>query len=169
MDVGGSMDPHVHTCEQLFSAAKHEFKHLEMFYFHNCIYEGLWKDNTFRFNKRIQTLELIHKYGKDYKVIIVGDAAMNPYELMYTGGSVEHNNDVAGIKWLRLLADHFKHMIWINPMPQYSWEFYETTIYLRQFMENRMFPMTIDGLVQGMKSLKNKKRVNKTEAWGDDR
>lgn len=165
MDVGGSMDPHVQVCEQLFSAARHEFKHLELFYFHNCIYESLWRDNTFRFSRRIPTLELIHKYGKDYKVIIVGDAAMSPYELMYVGGSVEHNNDIAGIKWLRMLSDHFKHMIWINPLQQYQWDFYETTVYLRQFMENRMFPMTIDGLVQGMKCLKNKKRTYKSEVW----
>lgn len=166
MDIGGSMDDHVQLCEQLFSAAKWEFKHLEFFYFHNCLYESVWKNNRRRFNERIPTLELLHKYNRDYKVIFVGDAAMSPYEIYYRGGSVEHYNDEAGITWLRRIKDHFKDVIWINPTPEYEWEYYETVAALRQFTDNKMFPMTMEGLTKAMKSLKNGKYVWDNKVWG---
>ncbi len=167
MDVGGSMDDHVEMCGRLFSAAKHEFKHLEFYYFHNLVYENVWKDNRRRWDERLPTLELLYKYNRDYKVIIVGDAAMSPYELYYSGGSIEHNNEESGIAWLRQLKKHFKHMIWINPLPEYSWDFYETVTRLREFTGNRMFPMTLDGLVKAMQCLKNNKRVYKNQVWGE--
>ncbi len=166
MDIGGSMDDHIELCAQLFSAAKHEFKHLEYFYFHNCLYETVWKDNNRRFQQRIPTLELIHKYNRDYKLIFIGDAAMSPYEIFYKGGSVEHYNDEPGITWLRRMKDHFSDMIWINPNPEYSWSYYETTAILREYTENRMFPMTVNGLRTGIKCLKNKNLKYNNEAWG---
>jgi uncharacterized protein with von Willebrand factor type A (vWA) domain len=165
MDVGGTMDEHVHTCQQLFSAAKHEFKHLEFYYFHNCLYESVWKDNRRRFSERIPTLELINKYNRDYKLIFVGDATMSPYEIFYRGGSVEHYNDEAGIKWLKRMKDHFSNMIWINPTPEYEWNFYETIPMIREFTGNRMFPMSLDGLTQGMKCLRNSKKVYTNNSW----
>jgi len=166
MDIGGSMDDHVALCEQLFSAAKGEFKHLEFFYFHNCLYESVWKNNRRRFNERTPTLELFHKYNRDYKVIFVGDAAMSPYEIFYRGGSVEHYNDESGITWLKRLKDHFKDVIWINPTPEYEWEYYETVAALRKFTDNKMFPMTMDGLTKAMKSLKNGKYTWENNVWG---
>ena len=165
MDIGGSMDGHVELCARLFSAAKHEFKHLEYFYFHNCVYESVWKDNNRRFHERLPTLELINKYNRDYKVIFVGDAAMSPYEIFYKGGSVEHYNDEAGIIWLRRLKDHFKNIIWINPTPEYGWDFYESTKMIREFSDNRMFPMTLNGLSQAMSCLKNSKRTYMNKVW----
>ncbi len=168
MDVGGSMDLHVSLCEQLFSAARWEFKHLDFFYFHNCVYESVWKDNRRRFREKLPTLELIHKFGSDYKLIVVGDAAMSPYELFYSGGSVEHYNDEPGIKWLRRLSDHFKHLIWINPLPEYEWDYYESVDLLRKFTGNRMFPMTVDGLTQAMKCLKNRKQTYKNKVWEEE-
>ena len=167
MDIGGSMDAHVELCEQLFSAAKWEFKHLEFFYFHNCVYETVWKDNRRRFNERMPTLELLHKYNSDYKLIFVGDAAMSPFEIFYRGGSVEHYNDEAGIVWLERLKKHFKNIAWINPTPEYEWEYYESVQLLRDFTEKRMFPMTVDGLTQAMRSLKNKKHIYDNQVWGD--
>ena len=166
MDIGGSMDDHIALCEQLFSAAKWEFKHLEFFYFHNCLYESVWKNNRRRFNERTPTLELLHKYNRDYKVIFVGDAAMSPYEIFYRGGSVEHYNDEAGITWLRRIKDHFKDVIWINPTPEYEWEYYETVAALRNFTDNKMFPMTVDGLTKAMRSLKNGKDAWENKVWG---
>ncbi len=168
MDVGGSMDLHVSLCEQLFSAARWEFKHLDFFYFHNCVYESVWKDNRRRFREKIPTLELIHKFGSDYKVIIVGDAAMSPYEIFYSGGSVEHYNDEPGIKWLRRLSDHFKHLIWINPLPEYEWDYYESVNLLRQYTGNRMFPMTVNGLTQAMKCLKNRRQTYENQVWEEE-
>lgn len=164
-DIGGSMDGHVELCEQLFSAAKWEFKQLEFYYFHNCLYESVWEDNRRRFNNRIPTLELIQKYNSDYKVIFVGDATMSPYEIFYKGGSVEHYNDEAGIVWLRRIKEHFKNVIWINPTPEYEWAFYETIPMLREFTGNRMFPMTAEGLTQAMKSLKNRKYLYTNRTW----
>lgn len=166
MDIGGSMDDHVALCEQLFSAAKGEFKHLEFFYFHNCLYESVWKNNRRRFNERTPTLELFHKYNRDYKVIFVGDAAMSPYEIFYRGGSVEHYNDESGITWLNRLKDHFKDVIWINPTPEYEWEYYETVAALRKFTDDKMFPMTMEGLTKAMKSLKNGKYTWDNKVWG---
>ncbi len=156
-DIGGSMDDHVETCEKLFSAAKHEFKHLEYYYFHNCIYESVWKDNRMRWSERIPTLELLHKYDRNYKVIFVGDAAMSPYELVSAGGSVEHYNDEPGLGWLNKFKEQYPYLSWINPNPTRSWNYFESTKILREFLEERMFPMTIEGLTKTMKSLKDKK------------
>jgi len=156
MDVGGSMDDHVGTCERLFSASKHEFKHLEYFYFHNCIYETVWKDNTRRY-ERVNTLEILRKYNKDYKIIIVGDAAMSPYELMSRSGSVEHYNDEAGIVWLQRIKEYFEYVVWVNPNEATSWKYFQTTIAIRELVENRMFPLTLNGLGKAMKALKHKK------------
>lgn len=167
MDVGGSMDEHVSLCEQLFSAARWEFKHLEFYYFHNCVYESVWKDNKRRFRERIPTLELIHKFNKDYKLIFVGDAAMSPYEIHFRGGSVEHYNDEPGITWLRRLKEQFPDMVWINPTPEYEWDYYESTQMIRSFSENRMFPMTMDGLLQAMRCLKNSKHTYTNQIWGE--
>ncbi|MEL6866701.1 MAG: VWA domain-containing protein, partial [Bacteroidota bacterium] len=168
MDVGGSMDDHVELCERLFSAARHEFKHLEFYYFHNCVYESVWRDNQRRYSDRLSTLELIYKYNKDYKLIFVGDACMSPYELYYRGGSVEHYNDESGIGWLRKLKAHFRHMVWINPMPEYSWDFYETVSIVRDFSDQRMFPLTLEGIQGAMKCLKNTKRIYNNQVWNDE-
>jgi uncharacterized protein with von Willebrand factor type A (vWA) domain len=167
MDVGGSMDDHIELCEQLFSAARWEFKHLEFFYFHNCLYESVWKDNKRRRRERTPTLELLHKYNSDYRVIIVGDAAMSPYEIYYKGGSVEHYNDEAGMTWLQRLHDHFKNLVWINPLPEYEWDYYESVQILRNYTRNRMFPMTVDGLTQAMHCLRNPKRTYNNKVWED--
>lgn len=155
-DVGGSMDDHVETCSQLFSAARHEFKHLEQYYFHNCLYESVWKDNSRR-GDRIPTWDLLNRYGKDYKVIFVGDAAMSPYEVVTPGASVEHYNPEAGVTWLNRIREHFSYVSWINPNLISDWPYFESTQIIRQIMEDRMFPMTLAGLQQTMKSLKDKK------------
>ncbi len=168
MDVGGSMDDHVELCARLFSASRHEFKHLEYYYFHNCVYETLWKDNHRRYQENIPTLELLHKYNRDYKLVFVGDAAMSPYEIYYKGGSVEHYNDEAGISWLRRLSRHFPNLIWINPNPEYTWDYYESTAILREYTGMRMFPMTLDGLNRAMKCLKNPKLTYKNQVWSSD-
>lgn len=157
MDNGGSMDDHVELCSKLFSAARHQFKHLEFYYFHNCLYESVWKDNKRRFSERIPTWDLLNKYNKDYKVIFVGDAAMSPYEIVSEGGSVEHNNPEAGLVWLERMKSHFPNFIWINPNPEYAWEYYQSTKILQEVFEYRMFPMTFAGLQKGMKALKDKK------------
>lgn len=162
MDVGGSMDDHVAMCSRLFSAAKFEFKYLEYFYFHNCLYESVWKDNKLRFEDRIPTLELLNKYNKDYKVIFVGDAAMSPYEIMYKGGSIEHYNDEPGIRWLERVRKKYTHTVWINPNPEYSWQYFESTKIIQEVMDNRMYPMTIDGLTNAMKALKDKQKKHET-------
>lgn len=155
-DIGGSMDDHVELCSRLFSAARHEFKHLEYYYFHNCLYESVWKDNRRR-GERISTWDLIHKYNKDYKLIFVGDAAMSPIEIMYKGGSVEYWNEEPGMVWLQRMKEHFPNMAWINPNPSYEWRYYESTEILRKFVDFRMFPMTMEGITLAMKSLKNPK------------
>jgi len=166
MDVGGSMDDHVALCEKIFSASKTEFKHLKFYYFHNCVYEHVWEDNNLRWNKRIPTLKLTHLYNKEYKLIFVGDAAMAPYELYYTRGAIDHNNEMPGIQWLKMLTTHFKYNMWLNPTPETNWAFYETVGIIRKFMDNRMFPATIDGLVKGMQCLKNNKRTYIKDIWG---
>ena len=168
MDIGGSMDEHVALCEQLFSSARHEFKHLVYYYFHNCVYESVWKDNNRRFHERVPTLELLHKYNSDYKLIFVGDAAMSPFEIYYKGGSVEHFNDEAGIVWLNRLKEHFKNMVWINPTQEYTWEYYESNAIIRDFTERKMFPFTLDGIRQAMKCLKNPKNRYVNNVWDDD-
>ncbi len=167
MDVGGSMDDHIALCEQLFSAARWEFKHLEFYYFHNCVYDSVWSDNKRRFRERIPTLELLRTYSSEYKLILVGDAAMSPYELHYRGGSVEHYNDETGVTWLKRLLSHFPNTIWINPNPEYEWDYYETTASIRALTSQRMFPMTMDGLTRAMRCLKQPAQRYDNQIWGD--
>ncbi len=153
-DIGGSMDDHIKVCEELFSAAKSEFKHIDHYYFHNCLYESVWTDNKRRINERISTYDILHKYGPDYKIIFVGDAAMSPYEITYSGGSVEHWNEEAGAVWLKRVTDKFPHIVWINPVAQQYWDYTQSTTIMRQLIgQNRMFPMTIAGLDAAMKEL----------------
>ncbi len=153
MDVGGSMDDHVEICSRLFSSARYEFKYLRFYYFHNCIYETVWKDSSRR-NERIPTLEILNKYNRDYKVIFVGDAAMSPYELLSPSGSVEHYNDETGATWLKRVINNFNDLVWINPNPEEGWEYYETTHLIRNLMDQKMFPMTVNGITKAMQSLK---------------
>ena len=152
-DVGGSMDSHIKECEELFSAVHTEFKHLEYFYFHNCVYEGVWKDNKRRDREVVPIQDVIHKYGADYKLIFVGDATMGPYEITYPGGSVEHWNEEPGALWMQRLLNHFKHAIWLNPQLQPYWHYYASVKIIQQIMEERMFPLTIDGIGEGIKAL----------------
>jgi len=152
-DVGGSMDPYIRTCEELFSAAKTEFKHMEYFYFHNFIYEGVWKDNMRRWTDRSNTWDIIHTYSSDYKVIFVGDATMSPYEISSVGGSVEHWNEEAGEVWMRRITQHFSKVIWLNPEPESSWEHTTSVVWTKKLTENRMFPLTLKGLEDGMRYL----------------
>ncbi len=153
LDVGGSMDPHVKVCEELFSAARTEFKHLEYFYFHNFIYESVWKNNIRRFNQRTATLDLMHKYAHDYKVVFVGDASMSPYEIMQPGGSVEHWNEESGELWMRRLRETYEKCIWINPVPEDEWEYTQSIAITRQLMDGKMYPLTLRGLEDGMSFL----------------
>lgn len=157
MDSGGSMDPNMDLVSQLFSAAKTEFKHLEYFYFHNCIYESVWKDNRLRHSDRIPTFDIIHKYNSDYRVIILGDATMSPHEILSAGGSVEHFNDESGAAWLQRIKDHFPYTIWLNPTGEYYWDSIYSLNWLKEFFGGNMFPMTLDGLSKAMKTLKGKK------------
>ena len=154
LDIGGSMDDYVHRCEELFSACKSEFKHLEYFYFHNFIYESVWRNNRLRHSEKFSTFDVLHKYGHDYKLIIVGDATMSPYEILQPGGSVEHWNDETGIVWLKRLTDLYRRAIWINPSPEAHWPWTQSTKIVRELMEDRMFPMTGKGLEDGMKALR---------------
>jgi uncharacterized protein with von Willebrand factor type A (vWA) domain len=153
LDIGGSMDPHVKVCEELFSAARTEFKHLEYFYFHNFLYESVWKNNIRRFNERTSTLDLMHKYGHDYKLVFVGDASMSPYEIMQPGGSVEHWNEESGELWMRRLRETYEKCIWINPVPEDEWEYTQSISITRQLMEGNMYPLTLRGLEEGMSFL----------------
>ena len=153
LDVGGSMDPHVKVCEELFSAARTEFKHLEYFYFHNFVYESVWKNNIRRFNERTATLDLMHKYAHDYKVVFVGDASMSPYEIMQPGGSVEHWNEESGELWMRRLRETYEKCIWINPVPEDEWEYTQSIAITRQLMDGKMYPLTLRGLEDGMSFL----------------
>jgi hypothetical protein len=159
-DVGGSMDSYIELCEQLFSAAKSELKHLEFFYFHNCVYESIWKDNTMRYNDRIPTFDVLHKFNQDYRVIFVGDATMSPYELTSLGGSVEHYNDESGITWLQRLVEKFPNTVWLNPTNEYYWEGVPTIKAIKEIFKERMYPMTLDGLAKAMKTLKGKKSIH---------
>jgi hypothetical protein len=154
LDVGGSMDPHVTLCEELFSAARAEFRHLETFYFHNCIYDHVWKDNRRRRSERTSTLELIRTYGPDWKVIVVGDAAMSPYELTQAGGSVEYANDEPGIAWLARIFQHFRSVIWWNPEAPRGWEYTRSTQMVLQALGPRMYPLTLDGIARGIDALR---------------
>jgi len=153
LDVGGSMDDHIRTCEELFSAAKTEFKNLEYYYFHNCLYEKVWKDNRRRHAEQLPTTQVLHTYPADWKVIFVGDASMSPYEISYPGGSVEHWNEEAGQVWMGRTLDHFKHAVWLNPIPERHWEYTPSLQLMKQIMANRMFPLTLDGLDRAMREL----------------
>ncbi|WP_295478363.1 VWA domain-containing protein [uncultured Pseudomonas sp.] len=152
-DIGGSMDAHVKVCEELFSACKTEFKHLEYYYFHNCVYETLWKDNLRRNAERIATQDVLHTYGADYKVIFVGDAAMAPYEISQPGGSVEHWNEEPGYLWMQRFMAKFRKLIWINPYPRHAWEYTTSTHIIRDLVEQRMYPLTLEGLDEGIRYL----------------
>ena len=155
LDVGGSMDPHVRDCEELFSAARTEFRHLESFYFHNCVYDHVWRDNHRRRHERVATYDILHKYGPDWKVIFVGDAAMSPYELLQPGGSVEYANEEPGVVWLKRIADHFRRVIWWNPEPPRAWEYTRSTQIVLQAIGTHMFPLTLDGIAQGIDALRH--------------
>ena len=153
LDVGGSMDDHVRVCEELFSAASSEFKNLEYFYFHNFLYEKLWKDNRRRHAEQIPLNDIINKYGPEYKLILVGDATMSPYEIAYPGGSIEHWNEEPGSAWLKRMLDHFKNAVWINPEEKQHWNFTPSIKLTHDLMEGRMFPLTLDGLSEAIKEL----------------
>ncbi|MEN9558832.1 MAG: hypothetical protein RLZZ502_43 [Pseudomonadota bacterium] len=153
LDVGGSMDDHIREVEEMFSAVKSEFKHLVHFYFHNCVYDHVWKENFRRQASRMNTMDLLNKYGSDYRLILVGDAAMSPYEITQIGGSVEYMNPEAGYTWLTRLNKHFKRIAWINPEPKETWEYRQSNELIRQAFENRMYPMSLDGLTEAMKGL----------------
>jgi uncharacterized protein with von Willebrand factor type A (vWA) domain len=157
LDIGGSMDGHVRLCEELFSAARAEFKHLEHFYFHNCIYEGVWKENRRRHTERINTADIMHKFGHDHKLVIVGDAAMSPYEVSHAGGSIEHFNEEAGAVWVKRLTATYPAAAWLNPTPEDYWDYSASTAMVRTLMEGRMFPLTLDGLENAMRELSRKR------------
>ncbi len=152
-DVGGSMDDHIEQCQKLFAAVKTEFKHLEFFYFHNCVYEGVWRDNKRRYTEQIKVDDIIHTYGSDYKLIFVGDATMGPYEIEYPGGSVEHFNALPGKVWLQRLLNQYPKAVWLNPQPQQWWQHYFSIDQISQIMTKRMFPLTLDGLGGAIKTL----------------
>ncbi|MBW7947106.1 MAG: VWA domain-containing protein, partial [Sphingomonadaceae bacterium] len=139
--------------EELFSAASSEFKHLEYFYFHNFVYEGVWKDNRRRFTERTPTLDVLHKFPADYKLIFVGDASMSPYEINYPGGSVEHWNEEAGEVWLRRMTDIYHSAVWLNPIPEKNWQYGQSIQMVKTLMEGRMFPLTLEGLDDAMREL----------------
>lgn len=153
-DVGGSMDAHVRDCEALFSAAKGEFKHLEYYYFHNCVYEAVWKDNQRRRSETLSVRELLNKYGQDYKLIFVGDATMGPYEITYPGGSVEHWNEEPGALWMQRLLSHFSKAVWLCPQPEQYWQYYQSIGIMRELMEGRFFSLTLAGLSQAIDCIK---------------
>ena len=156
LDVGGSMEGHVKLCEELFSAANSEFKNLEFFYFHNCIYEGVWKDNARRHAERTPTFDLLHKFGHDYKLVIVGDAAMSPYEISHPGGSIEHMNEEAGATWIARLTETYPSAAWLNPTPEAHWGYSQSTTMLKGLMKDRMYPLTLEGLDDAMRGLARK-------------
>ena len=149
-DVGGSMDPHVRICEELFSAARSEFKHLKYYYFHNFLYESVWTKSHRRHSETTSTYEILNKYAKDYKVIFVGDATMAPYEITHIGGSIEHYNEEAGASWLKRIEEQFEHMVWINPTPKDYWEHSYSIEIVKELVESRMFPLTVKGLEEAM-------------------
>ncbi|WP_066556333.1 vWA domain-containing protein [Croceicoccus bisphenolivorans] len=156
LDVGGSMDPHIKLCEELFSAAHAEFKNLEFFYFHNCLYEGVWKDNRRRWAERTKTWDVLHKYGHDYKIVFVGDAAMSPYEISHPGGSVEHMNEEAGHVWLSRVTHTYPACVWLNPEPRRIWDYNQSNKMIRQLLNDRMYPLTLEGLDDAMRELSRK-------------
>jgi uncharacterized protein len=156
LDVGGSMDPFIKLCEELFSAATAEFKNLEFFYFHNCLYEGVWKDNRRRFAERTPTWDIMHKFPHDYKLIFVGDAAMSPYEISHPGGSVEHFNEEAGALWMQRMVNTYPATVWLNPTPEAHWSYSQSTKILKEIVKDRMYPLTLDGLDDAMRELVRK-------------
>lgn len=153
-DVGGSMDPYIKLCEELFSAARTEFKHLEFFYFHNCLYERVWKDNARRHNETTPTMDVLHKYPHDYKIIFVGDASMSPYEITYPGGSVEHWNEEAGDVWMNRVTNIYQKAVWLNPVPEEHWQYSHSIQMLKELMDNRMYPLSLSGIDRAMKTLR---------------
>jgi hypothetical protein len=153
LDVGGTMDEHIRRVEELFSATKAEFKHLEFYYFHNCVYERLWRNNRRRFAEKFDTVDVLRKYNPDYKLIFVGDATMSPYEILQPGGSVEHNNPEAGAVWLQRFTQHFPRFVWINPEPEGLWQYRQSISLIRQLTADRMYPLTLDGLTRAMRTL----------------
>lgn len=152
-DVGGSMDDHIAQCQQLFAAVKGEFKHIEFFYFHNCVYEGVWRNNQRRFTEQYKVTDIIHTYGSDYKLIFVGDATMGPYEIEYPGGSVEHWNELPGKVWLQRLLTQYPKAVWLNPQPKPWWPHYHSIAMIEQIMQKRMYPLTLDGISSAIKQL----------------
>ncbi len=153
LDIGGSMDDHVKLCQEMFSAAKTEFKHMEYFYFHNCLYDFVWKDNRRRHSERTRTWDLLHKYGHDYKVIFVGDATMSPYEILQPGGSIEYFNEEAGAVWVKRVTDVYSKCVWLNPEPEEIWGYRQSVQVMKELMNGRMFPTTMGGLEKAMKVL----------------
>ncbi len=153
LDIGGSMDAHVKVCEELFSATRTEFKHLESFYFHNFIYESVWKDNRRRMNERLPTFEVLNKFAQDYKVVFVGDATMAPYEITHAGGSVEHWNEESGADWMSRFTNMYEKLVWINPTPQETWEYSTSVSMTQELVGGNMFPLTVRGLEEGMAQL----------------
>ena len=152
-DIGGSMDEYIHTCEELFSAAHSEFKHLEFFYFHNCVYEKVWRDNQRRRTETIDIEEIIRTFGSDYKVIFVGDATMGPYEITYPGGSVEHWNEKPGSDYMNRITSHFSKIAWLNPQPEAQWSYYHSIGLINELIDSKMFPLTVDGIGRAIKEL----------------
>jgi uncharacterized protein with von Willebrand factor type A (vWA) domain len=153
MDVGGTMDEHIARVEELFSATKTEFKHLEFYYFHNCVYDFMWKNNRRRFAEKFDTWDIIRKYNKDYKLIFVGDATMSPYEILQPGGSVEYNNQEAGAEWIQRLLSAFPKFAWINPEPQGVWQYRQSISVIQQIVQQKMYPLTLKGLEDAMRQL----------------
>jgi uncharacterized protein len=156
LDIGGSMDEHSRLCSELFSAARAEFRHLEFFYFHNCVYDFVWNDNRRRHGARTGTWDLMHRFNADYRLILVGDATMSPFEILRPGGSLEYMNDDAGADWLKRLTDVYQRSIWLNPTPEENWSYHYTIGVVKELMGGRMFPLTLDGLERGMRALARK-------------
>jgi len=156
LDIGGSMDEHSRLCSELFSAAKSEFKHLQFYYFHNCVYDFVWNDNRRRHGERTPTWDLLHRFNADYRLIFVGDATMSPFEILRPGGSLEYMNDDAGADWLKRLTGVYQRSIWLNPTPEADWGYHYTINVVRELLGGRMFPLTLDGLERGMKALTRK-------------
>lgn len=153
LDVGGSMDDHIKVCEELFSAAKSEFKHLEYFYFHNCVYDFVWRNNHLRWSEKFPLWDVMHKFGHDYKLIFVGDATMSPYEITHANGSIEYSNEEPGAVWLQRLLDHYPSAAWLNPEPERLWEYRQSIALIDSIMDKRMFPLTLAGLERAMRQL----------------
>jgi len=156
LDIGGSMDPYVRLTEELFSAATAEFKNLEFFYFHNCLYESVWKNNARRWTERTPTWDVLHKFGHDYKIVFVGDAAMSPYEITHPGGSSEHMNEEAGAVWMQRVAQTYPAAVWLNPVPEDQWSYSQSTVLIRQILSDRMYPLTLEGLDNATRELSRK-------------